>query len=108
MEEHVGHVREVLKRLLENKLCAKAEKCEFHVSSVGLLGFVVKKGQLRTDLSKVAAVKDWPLPNTRKQLQRFLGFAKFYQRFIRNYSRLAAPLTHLTPKLTFVWSPVEQ
>lgn len=44
MEEHVGHVREVLKRLLENKLYAKAGKCEFHVSSVSFLGFVVEKG----------------------------------------------------------------
>uniref|UniRef100_A0A674NT72 ribonuclease H n=1 Tax=Takifugu rubripes TaxID=31033 RepID=A0A674NT72_TAKRU len=109
LEEHVGHVREVLKRLLENKLYAKAEKCEFHVSSVSFLGFVIEKGQLRADPSKVAAVKDWPMPTTREQLQRFLAFANFYRRFIRNYSRLAAPLTRLTsPKLTFVWSPDEQ
>uniref|UniRef100_A0A674N814 Reverse transcriptase/retrotransposon-derived protein RNase H-like domain-containing protein n=1 Tax=Takifugu rubripes TaxID=31033 RepID=A0A674N814_TAKRU len=73
------------------------------------LGFVIEKGHLRANPSKVAAVKEWPVPTTRKQLQRLLGFANFYRRFIRNYSRLAAPLTRLTsPKLTFVWSPVEQ
>lgn len=67
------------------------------------------KGQLHADPSKVAAVKDWPLPTTQKQLQRFLGFANFYRRFIRSYSLLAAPLTRLmSPKLPFVWSPVEQ
>lgn len=70
---------------------------------------MVEKGQLCADSSKVAALKDWPVPTTRKQLQRFLGFANFYRRFIRNYSRLAAPLTHvMSPKPTFVWSPVEQ
>lgn len=82
------------------KLYAKAEKCEFHVPSVSFLGFVVEKGQLCGDPSKVAAVKDWPVPTTCKQLQHFLGFANFYQRFIRNYRRLAALLTRLTsPKI---------
>ena len=109
MEEHVTHVRDVLQRLMENKLYVKAEKCEFHVSTVSFLGFVVEKGQLRADPSKVEAVKEWPTPTTRKQLQRFLGFANFYRRFIKNYSRLAAPLTRLTSsKLSFSWSPVEQ
>lgn len=63
MEQHVTHDRDVLKRLLENRLYVKAEKCEFHVSSVSFLGFVVKKGQLRADPSKVEAVKEWPIPN---------------------------------------------
>ncbi len=85
MEEHISHVRDVLKRLLENKLYVKAEKCEFHVPSVSFLGFVVEKGQLRPDPSKVEAVKEWPVPTTRKQLQRFLGFAHFYRRFVRNW-----------------------
>ncbi|KAK3509622.1 hypothetical protein QTP70_006807 [Hemibagrus guttatus] len=45
------------------------------------------------DWSKVKAVIDWPEPSTIKELQRFLGFANFYRRFIRNYSILASPLT---------------
>ncbi len=48
---------------------------------------------------------DWPIPDSRKALQRFLGFANFYQRFIRNFSQLAAPLTALTStRMTFRWS----
>lgn len=108
-EEHVGHVREVLKRLMENKLYVKAEKCEFHVTTVNFLGYVVEKGQLRPDPVKVKAVEDWPTPSTRKQLQRFLGFANFYRRFVKNYSRIAAPLTGLTSiKQPFVWSSAAQ
>lgn len=84
----------------------KAEKCEFHVPSVSFLGFVVEEGQLKTDPAKTEAVLEWPTPSTRKQLQRFLGFANFYRRFIRDYSRVAAPLTKLTSvKLPFSWSP---
>lgn len=49
-------------------------------------------------------VVEWPTPSSHKQLQRFLGFANFYRRFIHNYSRVAAPLTHLTSLLKpFQW-----
>lgn len=64
------HVRLVLQRLLENRLFVKAEKCEFHLSSVSFLGFVVERGQIKTDPTKIKAVVDWPTPTNRKQLQK--------------------------------------
>uniref|UniRef100_A0A8C6M011 ribonuclease H n=1 Tax=Nothobranchius furzeri TaxID=105023 RepID=A0A8C6M011_NOTFU len=94
--EHRQHVRAVLQRLLENHLYVKAEKCEFHVPSVKFLGFILESGRLKTDPDKIQSVLSWPTPTTRKQLQRFLGFANFYRRFIKNYSQTAAPLTQLT------------
>lgn len=58
------------------------------------------------DPAKISAVSAWPVPETRRQLQRFLGFANFYRRFIRGFSSLAAPLTFLTsPKVAFTWGP---
>lgn len=93
LEEHVGHVRDVLHRLLENKLFVKAEKYEYHAETVNFLGYVVEKGMLRADPAKVEAVKRWPVPTSRKELQRFLGVANFYRRFVRNYRRIAAPLS---------------
>lgn len=88
----------------------KAEKCEFHSQSDSFLGFVVQAGQVRADPEKVRAVVEWPRPATGWQLQCFLRFANFYRRFIRNYSRLALPLTQLISTLKpFCWSPqVEQ
>ena len=94
--EHVSHVRQVLQRLLENKLYVKAEKCEFHVTSVRVLGYILESGQMKTDPEKIRAVAEWPTPTSRKQLQRFLGFANFYRRFIRDYSKVATPLTRRT------------
>lgn len=92
--------------MLENSLFVKAEKCEFHASSVSLLGYVVAKGSLQIDPAKVSAVSALPVPETRKWLQRFLGFANFYQRFIRGFSSLAGPFTALTsPKVAFFWGP---
>ena len=105
-QEHVRQVRQVLQRLLENQLFVKAEKCEFHVSEVSFLGFIINPGSVQMDPAKTKAVTDWPTPSTRKELQRFLGFTNFYRRFIRNYSSVAAPLTALTSQNTpFSWSP---
>ncbi|KAL0186362.1 hypothetical protein M9458_018032, partial [Cirrhinus mrigala] len=95
LQEHVQHVRRVLQRLLENGLFVKAEKCAFHAQSVSFLGYIVSSEGIRMDPDKVKAVA----------LQRFLGFANFYRRFIRNFSQLAGPLTALTSTRTaFRWS----
>ncbi len=96
LQEHVQHVRRVLQRLLENGLYVKAEKCVFHAQSVPFLGYIVSVEGMRMDPDRVQAVVDWPTPDSRKALQRFLGFANFYRRFIRSFSQLAAPLTALT------------
>ena len=105
VEEHVTHVRQVISRLLKNKLFAKAEKCEFHTNTVCLLGYIVQSGSLMPDPAKVQAVEEWPVPASRKELQHFLGFANFYRRFIRDYSKVASSLTKLTSvKVTFRWT----
>jgi len=54
--EHFQHVRQVLQRLLENRLCVKAEKCEFHDAAVSFLRYVVTHGQVKMDTIKVQAV----------------------------------------------------
>ncbi|XDV13693.1 hypothetical protein PO909_002052 [Leuciscus waleckii] len=68
-------------------------------------GYIISSEGICMDPDKVKAVMDWPSPDSRKALQRFLGFANFYRRFIRNFSQLAAPLTALiSPRMTFRWS----
>ena len=108
-QEHVVHVRQVLQRLLENRLFVKAEKCEFHASEVTFLGYIINSGNVQMSPDKTRAVAEWPTPSTRKELQRFLGFANFYRRFIRNYSMVAAPLTALTSSaVPFQWPPTAE
>ncbi|KAI2655929.1 Transposon Tf2-6 polyprotein [Labeo rohita] len=105
LQEHVQHVMWVLQRLLENGLYVKVEKWVFHVQSVPFLGYIMSVKGLRMDPDKIQAVVDWPTSDSRNALQRFLGFANFYQRFICNFSQLAAPLTALTStKTPFRWS----
>ncbi len=77
----------------------------FSCTVSSFLGYIVSSEGMRMDPDKVQAVVNWPTPDSRKALQRFLGFANFYRRFIRNYSQLAAPLTALTStKTMFRWS----
>ncbi|KAI2661634.1 Transposon Tf2-6 polyprotein [Labeo rohita] len=105
--EHVQHVRAVLQRLIQHKLFAKEEKCQFHQESIAFLGYVISPEGVAMDDAKVRAVRDWPRPKTLKELQRFLGFSNFYRRFIRSFSTVAAPLTSMVKRgdTRLTWSP---
>ncbi|XP_029111424.1 uncharacterized mitochondrial protein AtMg00860-like isoform X3 [Scleropages formosus] len=96
MDEHVALVHQVLQLLLRHRLYVKGEKCLFHQRQVSFLGFVLRLDGVSIDPQKVSAVLHWPQPTTVKALQRFLGFANFYRRFIWSFSTVAAPLTALT------------
>ncbi|KAI2646712.1 Transposon Tf2-6 polyprotein [Labeo rohita] len=92
LEEHTQHVRAVLQRLLAHQFTPPA----LHQHSTTFLGFIISAQGVAMDPQKLEAVRSWPLPTSLKQLQRFLGFANFYRRFIRGFSKTAAPLTALT------------
>lgn len=64
LESHQRRVRLVLQRLLEHKLFVKAEKCEFHSSSVSFLDFIISEGSVNMDQQKVRALCEWPTPTS--------------------------------------------
>ena len=99
-DSHIHHVRQVLQRLLRNQLFVKAEKCDFHATTVSFLGFIISPGLIQMDPAKVSAVAQWKTPDSRKKVQQFLGFSNFYRRFIRNFSAIALPLHALTRRLS--------
>src|ERR1700754_893197 len=88
-KEHIQHVREVLKRLYEAGLQVDINKCEFHTKRTKYLGLIITPGGIEMDPEKVKAITAWESPTTKRQLQRFLGFANFYRRFIHDFSGLA-------------------
>ncbi|KAL0150076.1 hypothetical protein M9458_054735, partial [Cirrhinus mrigala] len=105
--EHRHHVVEVLQKLREHQLYLKAEKCSFHQPSIHFLGYIIDRHGVRMDEGKVEAVISWPEPKSIKELQRFLGFANFYRRFIKGYSQITSSITNLLkghPK-TLTWTP---
>ncbi|KAI2654269.1 Transposon Tf2-6 polyprotein [Labeo rohita] len=104
--EHIQHVQAVLRRLIAHQLYAKEEKCAFHQDKVSFLGYIISSEGVAMDERKVEALLNWPRPSTLRELQRFLGFANFYRRFIRNFSTAAAPLTAMVKRGTsrLTWS----
>ncbi|CAJ0967797.1 unnamed protein product, partial [Ranitomeya imitator] len=97
-ESHVKQVRMVFQVLRANSLFVKGSKCLFGVQKVSFLGFIFSPSTIEMDLVKVQAIYDWTQPTSLKSLQKFLGFANFYRRFINNFSSIAKPLTDLTKK----------
>ena len=95
---HRKQVREVLRRLRQNGLFAKPEKCEFSRDRVEYLGYILSPEGLTMASDKVQVIRDWPEPRKVKDVQSFLGFANFYRRFIYNFSDIVVPLTRLTRK----------
>ncbi len=93
--QHEQHVREVLDRLRKADLYVNRDKCEFHVTQVSFLGYIVSPGGIAMEPQRIEAIARWPLPTSVHEIQVFLGFTGFYRRFIRKYSHITAALTDL-------------
>ena len=94
--DHIHHVRAVLDRLRTYGLYVKLSKCAFHVDTVHFLGYIITPQGLKMDPGRIQMVVDWPLPTCVRDVLSFNDFANFYRRFIKDYSKIIAPLTDLT------------
>nr|KYP56033.1 Transposon Ty3-I Gag-Pol polyprotein [Cajanus cajan] len=103
-EEHLAQVRTVLEILRQHKLYANREKCSFAQESVEYLGHVISVQGVEVDPAKVKSVGEWPVPKNVKGERGFLGLTGYYRKFIRNYGKIAKPLTELTKKEGFMWN----
>ena len=72
---------------------------------VTFLGHIVSGEGLATDPEKIQLVKDWPTPTTLRHVRGFLGLTGYYRKFIKDYAKIATPLTSLMKKnQRFVWT----
>ena len=95
VQEHFRLLREVFSRLRKAGLKLSPSKCKFFQETIEVLGHVVSGDGIACDEKKLDAVRKWPVPQDVTDLQRFLGFTGYYRRFIKDYAKIARPLTNL-------------
>jgi len=103
--EHADHLRMVLQTLREHQLYGKLQKCEFWFEKVVFLGHVVTKEGIKVDPRKVKAITEWSRPTNITEITGFLGLSGYYRRFIKDFLKIASPLTNLLKKANkFEWT----
>ena len=101
METEEGHdeiVVEIIRRMEENDLYIKLEKCKWKVREVGFLGVVIGPEGIKMEKVKVKGVLEWPTPKYVKDVQKFLGLANYYHQFIEGFASIARLLHDMVKK----------
>ncbi|KAL5009890.1 hypothetical protein ScPMuIL_012195, partial [Solemya velum] len=104
-EDHLTDLEQVFSRVRTAGLKFKSKKCQIAKKELVYLGHMISEEGISTNPNKVEAVKHWPVPNSVKDVQKFLGLASYYRCFVQDFSTLAHPLTNLTHKgAKFDWT----
>ena len=103
-DEHLSNLQAVFERLRQAGLKLKPKKCVFFQCKVSYLRHVVSQGGVSADPKKIEKVANWPIPQTTKDMQQFLGFASYYQKSVKHFAEIAGPLHRMTERgASFRW-----
>lgn len=107
--EHDKILWKVMELLKSNNLQLKISKCIFYARQFDYLGHVITEDGIKANPKKIEVIKDYPRPTTVKHIQSFLGLCSYFRRYVRNFSKIAKPLTSLLKKeQPFIWTEREQ
>ena len=103
--EHLRNLSTIFERLRAKNLKLKIEKCHFLQKECTYLGHKITQKGILPDESKFEAVKNYMRPENSDQVKRFVAFANYYRKFIKDFAMICLPLNHLTKKnVKFYWS----
>ena len=98
LSEHTEHLKKVLQRLIDVGLKLKPTKCRFIRQEVDFLGHVITPQGLKTSQHHIAAVTEFPVPQSVTEVRQFMGLTSYYRRFVKSFAQIAQPLHALTHK----------
>ena len=96
VQEHLSHIKQVFEKLCTAKPLMKLSKCHFFMKEMQYLGHILSTKDIWPLPSKHQAIENLHPPKMPKQICAFLGLAGYYRKFIRNFAKIAKPLTLLT------------
>ena len=108
IEELEERTIQFLKIVEKHNLCFKRSKYDFNIEEISILGVIVGKEHIKMEEEKIKVVKEWKTLTKVKNIESFLGFANFYQRFIKNFSYTARLLNKLKGKKEWTWNKEHQ
>ncbi len=95
-QDHMRDIGNVFEKIQGANLKLGPEKCKFCFEEIKFLGHIIGKDGIKTDPAKIEKVKNYPKPTNITQLRGFLGLAKYYRKFIKDFAKIAKPLNELT------------
>lgn len=100
LDEHLDRMRQVFMKLRESGLKLTPKKCFLLMKRIKYVGHIVSEKGIEADDDKVDKVKNWPRPTSKEEVRQFLGFVGYYRRFVKDFAKIAKPLTNLLPTPT--------
>ena len=95
-KEHILRLEAVFEKLKAAGLKLSPSKCHLFKKQIKYLGHIISENGMAVDPDKISCVKDWPVPKTVWEVQRFVDFTSFYRRFVKDFAKIARPLHLVT------------
>ena len=104
LDEHLQHLRSLFQRLSDHGLVTNPAKCEFGKSEVNFLSHTISAAGIRPHITRVKAVRTFPVPQDKKALHQFVGLINCYHRFVLRCAEILQPLHLALADDSFVWT----
>lgn len=98
LQEHVKSIRDILKVLEKVNLKIQVDKCNLMKNETEFLGHILTENGMKPNPNKIKVIENLQIPKTEKQIKSFLGITGYYRKFVKDYAKVAQPITKYLKK----------